>query len=111
MREMKTRMEALHACPVELMWTVLSFDVVLEDDQRAQLTKTMQDVWNRRRDVFEFSKEHDAWGEAGKRLRKLKKQTDATIRSVLGKDQWKIYEEAVKRADKATRPELPGGRF
>jgi hypothetical protein len=111
MREMRTKMEALRVCPVEVMWTVLSFDIVLTDEQHPRLMKTFRSAWDRRRDVFAFSEEHEAWGEGKKRLRDLKKQTDAMIKSVLTKDQWKAYEKAVKKIEKSTRPESPGGRF
>lgn len=111
MREMRTKMEALRVCPVEVMWTVLSFDIVLTDEQHTRLMKTFRNAWDRRRDVFAFSEEYEAWAEGKKRLRDLKKQTDAMIKSVLTKDQWKVYEKAVKKVEKTTRPEIPGGRF
>ena len=111
MREMRTKMEALRACPVEVMWTVLSFDVVLTDEQHPRLMKTFRNAWARRGDLLAFSEEHEAWAEGRKRLRDLKKQTNGMIKSVLTKDQWKVYEKAVKKFEKKTRPEAPGGRF
>lgn len=111
MQEMRTKMEAIRSCPVDMMWAALSFEIEMTDDQRAKISPVMKDAWKMRRDVFAFSEEHDAWGEGRKRMRDLRKKTDARIEAALGKDQWKAYEKALEKLEKLVRQEMPGGRF
>jgi len=108
MREMRTKMEALRTCPVDMMWAALSFEIEMTEEQRVQVAATMKDAWRQRHDVFAFSQEHDAWNEGGKRMRDLKKKTDQRVKAVLEKDQWKAYEKALKKSQKAVRQEVPG---
>lgn len=108
MMAMRTKMEALRACPVDAMWAVLSFEVELTDKQRAGAASTMKDAWKMRRDVFAFSEKHDAWDEGRKRMRDLRKKTDARLRAALDEEQWKVYEGALKNAEKAVRQLMPG---
>ena len=103
MMEMRTKMEAMRACPVDVMWAVLSFDLEMTEDQRTKVSMTMQDAWEMRRDVFALSEEHDAWEEGRKRLRDLRKKTDARVKAALTKDQWKTYEKALKKIEKSMR--------
>jgi hypothetical protein len=109
MQEMRTKTEAIRACPVDMMWTTLSFEIEMSEAQRSKIAPMIKEAWTMRSDVFAFSAEHDAWNEGRKRMRDLKKKTDSRIKAVLAKDQWKAYEKALKKLQKAVRQEM-GGR-
>ena len=108
MQEMRTKMEALRACPIDGMWATLSFEIEMTEEQRVEVAATMKEAWINRRDVLSISEEHDAWDEGRRRMRDLKKKTDARVKVALEKDQWKAYEKAFKKVQKSMRAEMPG---
>lgn len=107
MQVMRAKMEALRACPVDVMWAILSFEIEMTEEQRVQVAAAMKEAWIQRRDVFSISEEHDAWDEGRKRMRDLKKKTDARVKVALGNDQWKVYEKAFKKVQKSMHAEMP----
>ena len=110
MEEMRDRMETVRTCPMELMWTVISFEMDLTDGQRAPLRAALAQIWTQRRGILAFGQEHELWDEAKRKMKDLDKQTKSTLKSMMEKDQWKAFEKAFKSLAKQTRVQSPRGR-
>ena len=99
--EMRDRMEALRAFPVEAIWTGLSFGVDLPDSQLIMIKPVIADAWAKRNGILEIAKKDNTWKQAKEVLEDLKKDVDKKLEVILTKDQRKKLKKLVKSQDNA----------
>ena len=97
--EMRDKMEALRAFPVEAIWTGLSFGVDLPDSQLIAIKPVIADAWTKRNSVLEIAKKDNTWKRAKEVLGELKEDVDEKLEVFLTKGQRKKLKKLVKNQD------------
>ena len=102
-KEIRDKIEALKAFPVDRMWSALSFGVGLPDTQLVTLKPLFTDSWARKQHILAAAEESKDWEEAKDELKRLEKQLDRKLKTVLTKDQRKSAEKLIKKQEKLSR--------
>ncbi len=101
--EMRYKMEALRAFPVEAIWAGLSFGIDLPDSQLIIIKPVIAEAWAKRSSVLTSADDADDWEEAKDTLKRLKKDVDKVLEVLITKDQRKKLKKLLKQQTKIAK--------
>lgn len=96
-------MEALRALPVDQIWSAMSFGIDLPDSQLVVLKPLFTDSWAKRQQILAAAADSNDWDEAKDELKRLKKELDRKLKTVLTKDQRKSLEKLIKKQNNVSK--------
>lgn len=102
-REMQDKMEALRALPVDQIWSAISFGIDLPDSQLVTLKPLFTDSWAKKQQILAAAASSSDWDEARGELKRLRKELDRKLKTVLTKDQRKSLEKLIKKQDNVSK--------
>jgi hypothetical protein len=110
MESMRAKAQAMRTPDVEWLWTVLSFDFALNDEQTAKARTLLKAAWDQKRGYIRDAEQRDAdWKAMLEELERLQETVDKQVKEILTKDQYKHLEDLTKERRKQTESFRPGG--
>lgn len=111
MEQMRWKAEALRTPDVAWLWTALSFDMTLSDEQTTQVKAILKSTWDTKTSYLSDAFERDAdWKLMAEEMRDIEKRMDAQIKEVLNKAQEEQLKDLRKKQKKMMDSMRRGGR-